>query len=149
MRGTNPRFFHLTWFLIPFRWFGLILLPFVSFSADGVNVIVETLVAILKYCCEPKETEEGSNNTSVTLGSASVGSKRTKRKFAMWNNPLLTSEFAHGRPIDMSIQFTLCWTPLLVLFGWWFDKPMHLLFGMLFRVRTMYDLNGLTHTLVP
>ena len=41
----------------------------------------------------------------------------------------LASEFAHGRPIDLSIQFTLWWTPFLVLLGWWTNKPMHLLFG--------------------
>ncbi|PIL32595.1 transporter [Ganoderma sinense ZZ0214-1] len=38
------------------------------------------------------------------------------------------SEFAHGRPIDLSIQFTLWWMPFLVLLGWWTDRPMHLLF---------------------
>ncbi|KAM5541652.1 hypothetical protein V8D89_004842 [Ganoderma adspersum] len=109
------------------EWFGLILLPFVSFSADGANVIVETFVAIFKYCCEPPEPES-ENGGALPNGREGARSKRLKRKFSMWNNPILTSEFAHGRPIDMSIQFTLCWTPLLVLFGWWFDKPMHLLF---------------------
>ena len=39
------------------------------------------------------------------------------------------SEFAHGRPIDLSIQFTLWWMPSLVLLGWWTNHPMHLLFG--------------------
>ncbi|PIL32583.1 transporter [Ganoderma sinense ZZ0214-1] len=109
------------------EWFGLILLPFVSFSADGVNVVVETSVAIFKYCWEPTEPNS-TNNAQGTIGSENGISQRKKRKFSMWDNPLLTSEFAHGRPIDVSIQFTLCWTPLLVLFGWWFDKPMHLLF---------------------
>ena len=42
---------------------------------------------------------------------------------------LRESEFAHGRPIDLSIQFTLWWMPVLVLLGWWSGKPMHLLFG--------------------
>ena len=42
------------------------------------------------------------------------------------------SEFAHGRPIDLSIQFTLWWTPFLVLLGWWTERPMHLLFGTSF-----------------
>ena len=46
-----------------FRWFGLILLPFVSFSADGVNVILETWVAVVKYWCEPKESK-GTTNAS-------------------------------------------------------------------------------------
>nr|AVR29895.1 putative calcium-hydrogen exchanger 3 [Ganoderma lucidum] len=105
-------------------WFGLILLPFVSFSADGANVILETSVAIFRYCCEPKE----SKSTTNAPGTITSANGKPKRKFAMWDNPLLTSEFAHGRPIDVSIQFTLCWTPLLVLFGWWFEKPMHLLF---------------------
>ncbi|KAI1783756.1 hypothetical protein LXA43DRAFT_1129593, partial [Ganoderma leucocontextum] len=42
---------------------------------------------------------------------------------------LLASEFAHGQPIDLSIQFTLCWMPFLALLGWWKDRPMHLLIG--------------------
>ncbi|KAM5541653.1 hypothetical protein V8D89_004843 [Ganoderma adspersum] len=36
-------------------------------------------------------------------------------------------EFGHGRPINLSIQFTLWWTPFLGLLGWWTDRPMHLL----------------------
>ncbi|KAI0699516.1 hypothetical protein C8T65DRAFT_742494 [Cerioporus squamosus] len=38
------------------------------------------------------------------------------------------SMLARGRAIDLSIQFTLWWMPLLVVLGWWTSKPMHLLF---------------------
>ncbi|KAI0641762.1 hypothetical protein C8Q79DRAFT_292036 [Trametes meyenii] len=73
------------------EWFGLVLLPLVSFSPEA---------AIAIYCFTfPQERYE--------YGS------------------LLR---AHGRPIDLSIQFTLFWMPLLVLLAWWADKPLHLLF---------------------
>ena len=39
------------------------------------------------------------------------------------------AELAHWRPIDLSIQFMLWWTPFLILLGWWTGRPMHLLFG--------------------
>lgn len=42
---------------------------------------------------------------------------------------LVPSMLARGRAIDLSIQFTLWWMPVLVLLGWWTEKPMHLLFG--------------------
>ncbi|KAI0631675.1 hypothetical protein C8Q77DRAFT_152445 [Trametes polyzona] len=29
----------------------------------------------------------------------------------------------------MSIQFLLCWMPVLVLSAWWTGRPLHLLFG--------------------
>ncbi|KAL1942228.1 hypothetical protein VTO73DRAFT_6292 [Trametes versicolor] len=50
------------------------------------------------------------------------------RNDASAKKPRPTSLLAHGRPIDLSIQFTLWWMPLLVLFAWWTGKPFHLLF---------------------
>lgn len=79
------------------RWFGLILLPFISFSADG-------LVAVTYFI---------RSNINHMLG----------------RKTLMPSSLAKGRSIDLSIQFTLFWTPLLVLIGWWTGRPMHLLFG--------------------
>ncbi|KAH9895936.1 hypothetical protein C8Q73DRAFT_643814 [Cubamyces lactineus] len=81
------------------EWFGLILLPIVSFSADGA-------VAILFFF-------------------QSIYDHFTNREI------LVPSMLARGRAIDLSIQFTLWWMPVLVLLGWWTDKPMHLLFDYL------------------
>jgi Ca2+:H+ antiporter len=39
------------------------------------------------------------------------------------------SDLASGRTIDLSIQFTMFWMPLLVLAAWWADRPLFLLFG--------------------
>lgn len=87
------------------RWFGLILLPLVSFSPEAA-VAVWCFIANLL----------GHNDASA-------------------NKPRPTSLLAHGRPIDLSIQFTLWWMPLLVLFAWWTGKPFHLLFGACPRCR--------------
>ncbi|KAI0667442.1 hypothetical protein C8Q78DRAFT_1053006 [Trametes maxima] len=73
------------------EWFGLVLLPLVSFSPEA---------AIAVYCFI--HTEERYEYGALLR--------------------------AHGRPIDLSIQFTLFWMPLLVLIAWWVDKPLHLLF---------------------
>ncbi|KAI0822160.1 hypothetical protein BC628DRAFT_1328011 [Trametes gibbosa] len=81
------------------EWFGLILLPIVSFSADGV-------VAILFFF-------------------QSIYNHLTQRKI------LVPAILARGRAIDLSIQFTLWWMPVLVLVGWAASKPMHLLFDYL------------------
>ncbi|KAF7341487.1 Vacuolar calcium ion transporter [Mycena venus] len=40
------------------------------------------------------------------------------------------TRLANGRPIDLSIQYTLFWMPFIVLLGWWSDRPMSLLFDM-------------------
>jgi len=37
---------------------------------------------------------------------------------------------ADAQPIDLSIQFALFWTPVLILIAWWSDKPLPLLFGV-------------------
>ena len=37
---------------------------------------------------------------------------------------------ADAQPIDLAIQFTLFWTPLFVLIGWWIGKPLPLLFDI-------------------
>jgi Ca2+:H+ antiporter len=78
------------------RWFGLILLPIVSFSGDGAVAIVYFIRYIVCYL-------RGRSLPITTL--------------------------ATGRAIDLSVQFTLFWMPLLVLLGWWTGKPMTLLFG--------------------
>ncbi|KAL5514048.1 hypothetical protein ACEPAG_2809 [Sanghuangporus baumii] len=76
------------------EWFGLVLIPMVSFSADAFVTVVYFLRTLLFLKPRPPET------------------------------------LAENRAIDMSIQFTLFWTPLLVLLAWWMDKPLLLLFDM-------------------
>lgn len=76
------------------EWFGLILLPLISFSGDGV----------------------------VTFGYLFQNTflHRDKEPHAL----------ADAKPIDLSIQFALFWTPFLILIGWWTDKPLPLLFDV-------------------
>ncbi|KAI0667439.1 hypothetical protein C8Q78DRAFT_1082161 [Trametes maxima] len=80
------------------EWFGLILLPLVSFSPEAA-------LALLRFL-------------PITGGFESQRDKELEGERLL----------AQGRPIDLSIQFTLWWMPLLVLIGWWIGKPLHLLF---------------------
>jgi len=75
------------------EFFGLVVLPFVSFSADALMSIVYFI----------------------------------RRSLSLKANP---PELAEGRAIDLSIQFTLFWMPLLTLIGWWSHKPFSLLFDL-------------------
>ncbi|KAI0367923.1 hypothetical protein BV20DRAFT_999784 [Pilatotrama ljubarskyi] len=81
------------------EWFGLILLPIVSFSADGAVAILFFFQSIYNHITHKKN--------------------------------LVPSMLARGRAIDLSIQFTLWWMPVVVLLGWWTSRPMHLLFDYL------------------
>ncbi|KAH9939646.1 uncharacterized protein BXZ73DRAFT_43395 [Epithele typhae] len=78
------------------EWFGLILLPVVSYSADGTVTVVFWLERRIRSHKKKQHIEP--------------------------------SILAEGRAIDLSIQFTLWWTPLVVLLGWFTGRPMHLLF---------------------
>ncbi|KAJ8086197.1 hypothetical protein PM082_005020 [Marasmius tenuissimus] len=80
---------------IPEEWFGLILLPFVSFSADGA-------VALGYFVRYVIQSIRGRDKPPATL--------------------------ARARAIDLSIQFILFWMPLIVLLGWWTNRPLPLLF---------------------
>ncbi|KAI8976411.1 hypothetical protein BD414DRAFT_509739 [Trametes punicea] len=73
------------------EWFGLVLLPLVSFLPEAALAILSFIPTLKEDI--PPEPE------------------------------------AHGTPIDLSIQFTLWWTPVIVLIGWWAGRPIHLLFG--------------------
>jgi Ca2+:H+ antiporter len=77
------------------EWFGMIILPIVSFSADGT-------IAVAFF----------------------IRSRLTRMDI-----PVTT--LAKAQAIDLSIQFTLFWMPLVVILGWWTSKSMTLLFGML------------------
>ncbi|KAK7470975.1 hypothetical protein VKT23_002389 [Stygiomarasmius scandens] len=78
------------------EWFGLVLLPIVSFAADGILSVGNFAVYIVRHIL------------------------RVER--------LRSSPLAKARAIDLSIQFTLFWTPFIVLLGWWTERPMSLLF---------------------
>jgi Ca2+:H+ antiporter len=76
-----------------FRWFGLVLLPLISFSGDGVITF--------SYAFQNMFFHHGKEPHAL----------------------------ADAKPIDLSIQFALFWTPLFILIGWWIGKPLPLLFG--------------------
>ncbi|PPQ92382.1 hypothetical protein CVT25_008732 [Psilocybe cyanescens] len=80
---------------IKLEWFGLILLPFVSFAADGTVAAVYFVRYMFRH---------------------------------LFHEPTPPTTLAKGEAIDLSIQFTLFWMPLLVLLGWWTNKPLTLLF---------------------
>ncbi|EIW52972.1 uncharacterized protein TRAVEDRAFT_53394 [Trametes versicolor FP-101664 SS1] len=94
-------------FDIQAEWFGLILIPLVSFAPEAVVVVWYFAAPSLKWLV-------------ARLGCNTCAAHEKKS-----HTPSL---LAHGRPIDLSIQFTLWWMPLLVLFAWWTGKPFHLLF---------------------
>jgi len=77
------------------EWFGMFLLPIVSWAANGFVAIVYFLRYLFKH---------------------------------FFKEPGAPEELAKARAIDLSIQFTLFWMPLLILLGWWIGKPMSLLF---------------------
>ncbi|KAG1753706.1 uncharacterized protein EDB91DRAFT_413212 [Suillus paluster] len=80
------------------EWFGLVLLPFVSFSADGAVAAGYFLQKALRRVWSRSKDLEPPN----TLAKAEA--------------------------IDLSIQFVLLWMPFLTLLGWWTNKPFSLLF---------------------
>jgi Ca2+:H+ antiporter len=81
------------------EWFGLVLIPFVSFSADGA-------VAAGYFC-----------------------HKALRRVWSKTKDPGdPPSTLAKAEAIDLSIQFILLWMPFLTLLGWWTGKPFSLLF---------------------
>ncbi|KAG2071976.1 hypothetical protein BDR04DRAFT_1097657 [Suillus decipiens] len=80
------------------EWFGLVLIPFVSFSADGV-------VAATYFC-----------------------HKAIRRVWSKTKEPEAPNTLAKAEAIDLSIQFILFWMPFLILLGWWTGKPFNLLF---------------------
>ncbi|KAF8873867.1 hypothetical protein CPB84DRAFT_1690528 [Gymnopilus junonius] len=77
------------------EWFGLILLPIVSFAADGTVAVVYFVRYMFRH---------------------------------FFHEPTPPTTLAKGEAIDLSIQFTLFWMPLLVLLGWWTNRPLTLLF---------------------
>lgn len=76
-------------------WFGMILLPLVSFSADGFVCIIFFGNYLFRHWL-------GKPKPPVALAKA--------------------------RSIDLSIQFLLFWLPVLILLGWWTNRPIHMLF---------------------
>jgi hypothetical protein len=83
------------------EWFGLVLLPFVAFSADGA------------------------------VAAGYFLQKALSRVRSKTNDPEPPNTLAKAEAIDLSIQFVLLWMPFLTLLGWWTNKPFNLLFGAL------------------
>ncbi|KAJ1300900.1 hypothetical protein OPQ81_003326 [Rhizoctonia solani] len=82
------------------EWFGLILLPLISYSADALVTIV--------YCCR----------------------KAYRHRYSDADDLPPPEELARGRSIDLSIQFLLFWLPMLVILAWITGKPLTLLFDV-------------------
>lgn len=78
------------------EFFGLVLIPVVSYSADALLLSVYFIHSQLRYWFGAPYKPPGS--------------------------------LAETHSIDLSIQFFLFWTPLLVLIGWIVGKPFSLLF---------------------
>jgi Ca2+:H+ antiporter len=90
------------------RWFGLVLLPLISFSGDGV----------------------------ITFGYAFQN--------MFFNHGKKPHALADAQPIDLSIQFALFWTPVLILVGWMIGKPLPLMFGTSY-IQIRYPVGFVSH----
>ncbi|KAH9930531.1 uncharacterized protein BXZ73DRAFT_90330 [Epithele typhae] len=108
------------------EWFGLILLPVLSFSGDGVVAIHKFLIRTHNDLKATFRSKRGGCDSGLSTAEQEGDDEES-----------LDQEFAHARPIDLSIQFTLWWMPFLVLLGWWTDRPMHLLFDY-FEVAVLF-----------
>ncbi|KAG1792449.1 uncharacterized protein HD556DRAFT_1379618 [Suillus plorans] len=80
------------------EWFGLVLIPFVSFSADGA------------------------------VAAGYFLQKASRRVWYKTEAPEPPNTLAKAEAIDLSIQFVLLWMPFLTLLGWCTGKPFNLLF---------------------
>ncbi|QRV98521.1 Sodium/calcium exchanger protein [Ceratobasidium sp. AG-Ba] len=92
------------------EWFGLILLPLLSYSADGLVTAV--------YCCRKAWRRR------------SLASPQYAQPPGQNDGLEEPDELAEGRSIDLSIQFLLFWLPLLVIIAWITRKPLTLLFDV-------------------
>ncbi|KAI9439289.1 hypothetical protein H4582DRAFT_129082 [Lactarius indigo] len=88
------------WDYIQEEWFGIVLLPIVSFSADATIAVTYFTHKLLK-----------------TLFRSNL-------------EPARRESLAQARSIDVSIQFLLFWMPFVTLLGWWTNKPMSMLFDL-------------------
>lgn len=79
------------------EWFGLVLIPLVSYAADGVLVTVYFILSLFPWLGEPYKP---------------------------------AGSLAETRAIDLSVQFMLLWTPVLILIGWILGQPISLLFDL-------------------
>lgn len=98
------------------EFFGLIILPIVSFAANGVVAVVYFIHSMLIVPA-----------VYVLRHTAFRRHVNHSREFKLAMKP--PTSVAEARSIDLSIQFMLFWMPFLVLLGWWTQKPMSLLFG--------------------
>ncbi|QRV95547.1 Sodium/calcium exchanger protein [Ceratobasidium sp. AG-Ba] len=80
--------------IITSEWFGIVLLPMLSYAADACIILLYFMRSIL------------------------------------FLHPERPSELAKVRSIDISVQFALFWTPLVVIIGWWLNYNMTLPFDL-------------------
>ncbi|KAH9895938.1 hypothetical protein C8Q73DRAFT_458163 [Cubamyces lactineus] len=109
------------------EFFGLVVLPLVSFLPEGTVALYKFLPNLSKVTSF-KLLSQHSRSAWLRLPEC----QRTVlfsfvRKLQMRMPPQPQPE-ARGAPIDSSIQFLLWWMPLVILVGWWIGKPMYLLF---------------------
>ena len=111
-------------------------------AAHGVPISQPTLTGRTTVSRETNPTVRRRSTVRSRRATGRAGNDAEKRRAEDGSEDILelpwVSEFAHGRPIDLSIQFTLWWTPFLVLLGWWTERPMHLLFGTSVTVEGPY-----------
>lgn len=84
------------YFSTTLSFFGLVLIPIVSYSADGLLATVFYLRSQLRHWLGAPYKPAGS--------------------------------LAETQSIELSVQFMLFWTPILVLVAWIYGKPLSLLF---------------------
>ncbi|KAI0820600.1 hypothetical protein BC628DRAFT_1396303 [Trametes gibbosa] len=103
------------------EWFGLFLLPLVSFLPEATAEMYLYATSLIKNMLWQIRTK------LPLIYQSSLSSSPTTTQ--PWYKPSpVFSPFSGAQPIDQSIQFTLAWLPLLVLVAWCTGKPLHLLF---------------------
>ncbi|CDO68526.1 hypothetical protein BN946_scf184998.g23 [Trametes cinnabarina] len=105
------------------EWFGLVLLPLVSFLPEAALALIGFITKRKDPKLDSKDAKSDSQNSEPDLNSSKSDSKDLKP-----DSKVIPDTMARGTPIDLSIQFTLWWMPVIVLIGWWTGRPMHLLF---------------------
>lgn len=114
------------------RWFGLFLLPLVSFLPEATAEMYLYATSLMKNMLGQIRTK------LLLIHQSSLSSSPTTTQ--PWYKPSpVFSPFSGAQPIDQSIQFTLAWLPLLVLVAWCTGKPLHLLFGVSHKLHSYED----------
>ncbi|KAI0331539.1 hypothetical protein GY45DRAFT_1275661 [Cubamyces sp. BRFM 1775] len=108
------------------EFFGLILLPLVSFLPEGMVALFKFLSKFPRYALLnvlPERLRPAWSSFYAKCCKTKAFNFMSKLQIEMPPEP-----DARGTPIDSSIQFLLWWMPFVILVGWWIGKPIHLLF---------------------